>query len=493
MTEAKIERELALRLDGVSKVFPGVRALDSVDLAVRAGEVHGIVGENGAGKSTLMAVASGALVPETGSVHIGGKVHRGGSPAEAQALGMAIVYQEPALLPDLTVAENLYFQLLQERRPPIQALRSWARARLADWSADVDIDPDARVEELRAEQRFIVDIVRALAQEPVALVLDEPTEHLAGEDVERLFRAVRDRVAAGGTVIYISHRIREVKEIADRISVLRDGRQRGTYDSATVTERHIVNLIVGRELEAEFPAKPGVRQGSGPAVFAVENASGCRFSGLSMSVMPGEIVGFAGIEGNGQRDAVRSFAGLTRWSGRMTVDGQAVGHRSSKIAFLSGDRHREGVFPSLTVRGTVGLRNLDQVSTAGFVRPRRERAFAQRAVTELAVKTPGIEAPVESLSGGNQQKTLLASVMHRNPRVLIVDEPTRGSTSAASRRSTSCCAARRASAASPSSWSRPTGASWPASATASWSSPAAMSSASSAARTSRRPASPRRC
>ncbi|MGW0085276.1 ATP-binding cassette domain-containing protein [Streptomyces sp. NPDC003393] len=408
----------------MTKVFPGVTALDGVDLDVRVGEVHGIVGENGAGKSTLMAVASGALVPEAGSVTLAGRPLCTGSPQSARDLGITIVRQEPALLPDLSVAENLYLGLSHARRPPVGELRNWARERLTGWNPAVDIDPDARVEELGPQQRFIVDIVRALAQEPDVLVLDEPTEHLTGEDVDRLFRAIRERVAAGGAVVYICHRIREVKQIADRITVLRDGAHRGTFDAADLSEADIIDLIVGRRLDAVFPQKPPPLPDT--PVLTVRDLAGRGFAGLSVTVRPGEIVGFAGIEGNGQRDALRALAGLGPRSGSVTVDGRPVVNRSGAVAYLTGDRHREGVFPGLTVRETIGLRNLSRVSTAGVVRSGRERKLAHAAVGELGIHTPGIETPTTSLSGGNQQKTLLAGVLRQDPRVLLVDEPTQG-------------------------------------------------------------------
>jgi ribose transport system ATP-binding protein len=419
-------RRIALKLDHVTKVFPGVKALDDVDLTVYAGEVHGIVGENGAGKSTLMAVASGALVPEAGTVSIRGERLRAGSTHEAQEHGIAVVHQEPALLPDLSVAENLYLGVSEKHRPSLTRLRSWAEQQLACWSPDTRIDPDARVEELGAEQRFIIDIVRSLATEPSVLVLDEPTEHLASEDVERLFEAVRERVRDGAAVIYISHRIREVKQIADRVSVLCDGQNRGTFDAGELSERDIVDLIVGRKLEAVFPDKLPNADALAP-VLAVEGLKGRGFENVSLSVRPGEIVGFAGIEGNGQREALRSMAGLARHSGTMAVDGRPVrGQSSNAIAYLTGDRHREGIFPTLSVRETVALRNLPQVSAMGAVLPRAERELTAGTIADLNVKTPTVDTPMESLSGGNQQKALLGAVLARNPKVLLIDEPTQG-------------------------------------------------------------------
>jgi ribose transport system ATP-binding protein len=418
--------EVALELRDVSKIFPGVKALDNVDLTVNVGEVHGIVGENGAGKSTLMAVASGALTPESGSVLIQGRPLSAGSTRRASDLGIAIVRQEPALLPDLSVAENLWLGTSEDDRPTLIGLRAWASELLGSWSPDVGIDPDSRIEELTAEQRFIVDIVRALAQKPAVLVLDEPTEHLAKEDVERLFVAVRARVRDGGAVIYISHRVREVKQIADRISVLRDGAYRGTYDAATLTEDQIVDLIVGRALGTEYPAKRDP-PGSEDVVLQVQQLSGGGFEDISFEVRAGEIVGFAGIEGNGQRDALRAMAGLNRFRGSIRIDGDAARPRSSKsLAYLTGDRHREGIFPGLTVAESIALRNLDSISKGGIVSLAREREMATRTVAELGVRTPTVSTSIETLSGGNQQKTLLGAVLAQEPRVLLIDEPTQG-------------------------------------------------------------------
>jgi len=419
-TDSEIRDVTALELRGVTKVFPGVKALDDVDLEVVRGEVHGIVGENGAGKSTLMAIASGALVPEAGSVRIDGHLVEPGSTSQAHDRGIAIVRQEPALLPDLTVAENMYLGMPRRLRPRLRDLVAWCGELLADWNPHHTVDPCARVEMLRPEDRFVVDIVRALAQQPTVLVLDEPTEHLAGPDVDRLFAAIQRRVGAGGAVVYISHRIVEVKQVADRVSVLRDGRLVGTHDAAGLGEREIVDLVVGRRLGAVFPDKrPGCSTGDGSRVVLSVDA-------LDLQVFAGEIVGFAGIEGNGQREALRAIAGVGPRGGRVVVDGRPVGWQDPRVVFLTGDRHHEGIFPGLDVRDTVALRNLRQLSSAGVVRGRREREFAEQAVRDFGVKTPDIDTLVETLSGGNQQKVLIASALRRTPRVLAVEEPTQG-------------------------------------------------------------------
>src|SRR5246127_4731498 len=335
-----------LQIDAVTKSFPGVRALDDVTFSVVEGEVHGLVGENGAGKSTLMAVASGALVPEKGRVVIDGTETRGDT-EQARRLGLAIVRQEPALMPDLTVAENLYLGVPAEQRPSLMEVAQWAQGLLRQWSDDVAIDANERVLSLNPEQRFIVEIVKALAARPKVLVLDEPTEHLLSEDVDRLFERIRKVTASGCSVVYISHRIREVQKIANRLTVLRDGQGQGTYDAAGLSEHQIVELIAGRAMDREFPAKSA--DTASDIIFEVESLSGTGFSNVSLKVRKGEIVGLAGIDGNGQREFMRALAGLIHSRGRATLNGRPVSLRNSRlcaqagIVFLPGDRHSEGI------------------------------------------------------------------------------------------------------------------------------------------------------
>jgi len=423
------EQQMLLQLDGVTKIFPGVRALDKVTLSILAGEVHGLVGENGAGKSTLMAIAAGALVPEEGRVVIAG-VEAMGDTERARSLGLAIVRQEPALMPDLTVAENLYLGVPEAERPSVMDLSAWVQRLLAQWSDDVAIDPATRVLSLNPEQRFIVEIVKALAAKPKVLVLDEPTEHLLIEDVERLFERIRKITASGCAVVYISHRIREVQQIANRLTVLRDGQGQGTYDAAGLSEHQIIELIVGRALEREFPPKSTDTQND--IVFDVASLRGRGFSNISLRLKKGEIVGLAGIDGNGQREFMRALAGLIHSNGQVTLNGQPVSLRNSRICaqagivFLPGDRHSEGIFAGLSVRENFSIRSLGQDATGGLVSKRSEARRSQLAVREYTVKTPSIETDVVSLSGGNQQKLVLASVLANRPKVILVDEPTQG-------------------------------------------------------------------
>lgn len=422
--------EVVLDISNVSMSFPGVKALDLVSFNVLAGEVHGLVGENGAGKSTLMGVAAGALVPDTGTVEIAGQLVNG-DPKRAGQFGLAIVRQEPSLMPDLTVAENFFLGVPVYLRPPISDMNAWASGLLSSWKHESAIKPDALISALNPEQRFIVEIAKALASRPKVLILDEPTEHLAADDVERLFDRVKE-IAVGGTgIIYISHRIREVRRIAKRVTVLRDGMVQGTFATETLNEAQIVELIVGGAVSSEYPDKSDDLD-SGENVLRVTDMSGDGFRSVSLNVRRGEILGLAGIDANGQREFLRALAGLERSQDNVVINGKRVRilgpdtAARAGIGYLPGDRHREGIFAELSVRENFSLRSIVRDTVAGIVRPGAERARAKAAVKKFAVKTPELETPISSLSGGNQQKLVLASVLAANPVVLLIDEPTQG-------------------------------------------------------------------
>ena len=336
-----------LELRGIGKSFPGVRALTDVTLTVRAGEVHALVGENGAGKSTLMAVASGALEPNDGTVEIGGQLLAHADPEVARELGLGIVRQDPALLPDLTVAENMAIGAGYRRAGGLRNAPTWAQRQLDPWQ--MGIDARSRVSDLSVEQRFVVEIAKALVLDPKVLILDEPTEHLSVEEVQRLFAKVRELVAAGTGVVYISHRIPEVKQIADRITVLRDGQVRGTFNADDVDEHRIIELVVGRALDTVFPAKGnGAVAGSVDPQLTATNLRGNHFHDINLSVLAGEIVGLAGVQGNGQAELIRALAGVEPAAGRC---GSPVGRSGSAAMLPQPPRAPSMCRPTGTAKG----------------------------------------------------------------------------------------------------------------------------------------------
>ena len=422
------EHTVALRLQGIDKAYPGVQALRAVDLEVVAGEVHAVVGENGAGKSTLMGVAAGSVQPDAGTVEICGERVESADPALNRELGLGIVYQTPAVLPDLSVAENFFLAMPRDARPKMGDLAEATREALA--RVDLDVDPGMRVVRLSVAQRHLLEIAKALAAEPRVLILDEPTEPLGGNDVESLFEKVREVAAEGMAVVYISHRLPDVLQIADRITVLRDGQSRGTFAAKDVSEDDIVRLIVGRPVDLAFPTK--ARNGGRPPRLELSDFGGDGFSDVTTTIYAGEIVGLAGVEGNGQREFIRALAGLGETEGEMRLDGDQLKLRDAGSAadagmvFMPGDRHSEGLLMSMSVRENAALVSLNDYARGGFVSPRREAAAVGGQLAQLDVKTPSLETPVESLSGGNQQKVVLGRSLLANPSILLADEPTQG-------------------------------------------------------------------
>ena len=424
---------MLLRATNVAKAYAGVQALSSASLEVRAGEVHALVGENGAGKSTLIKILTGAVQPDSGEIALNGEPLRHLTPRSAKALGIAAIYQQPALFAELTVAENIALGVERTMR--------WGRV---DWRArrrramellervGARIDPDADAGGLGMAQQQLVEIARALGAEARLLILDEPTASLSKDDADNLLRVVRELRANGVGMIYISHRLEELPQIADRVTVLRDGSTIASRDMTEVNREQLIQMMVGRELSAVFPKRV---VSLGDTVLELRDV-GCRASGMNgvnLSVRAGEIVGLSGLMGAGRSELARVIFGLTPAdAGEILVRGvrvrigspaDAIAHG---IAYVPEDRRRHGVVLDMPVSENITLAALTNLTHFGAFDFGRERELARDYTQRLGVKAASIRSLVSTLSGGNQQKVALSRWLVTRPSVLILDEPTQG-------------------------------------------------------------------
>jgi ribose transport system ATP-binding protein len=414
---------VTIRLTGTSKDYSGVAALSNVSVEFYAGEVHAVLGENGAGKSTLMGVISGVTQPDAGEIEFEGRQVSPMSPETAAALGISISYQHAALFDDLSVVENLRVALPQSvfQGRPVRDVASEMLSALG-----LEIPLHARGDSLTVAQKQLLEIAKALAMRPKVLILDEPTASLDRESTELLFDRIRAVVKTGTSVIYITHRLAEVRRIAHRVTVLRDGRVRGGDLVTHVTDENLLSMIIGRALGSTFP--PKAKGASKEVNLSVQALGGRRFRNVSFEVSRGQIIGVAGVAGNGQSELMRALAGLQLSEGQIYLRGRCLKRNEllREAAFMPSDRLTEGLAGGLTVRENASMSALEKFGSFGIVRRTREVEQVTDTFKTLAVKAASIESQVTSLSGGNQQKVVLSRALLAEPSLIVADEPTQG-------------------------------------------------------------------
>jgi ribose transport system ATP-binding protein len=419
-----------LSLRNISKRFGPVQANDDITIEFRAGEIHALLGENGSGKSTLLSIASGSQTADSGTVEIAGELLSSASPRTAMLLGLGMAYQHLTSVVGLTAAESLYLATPDTMRPAYSLMYGWASEKLAAYG--LDIRGAAKIESLSAAELQLLEIVSALLSEPKVLLLDEPTTALGHADVQRLHDLIRNLAARGMGIVYVSHRLPEVLDVADRVTVLRDGVSQGTYEAAGMSEPDVVAMMIGRPLEHAFPTIDDDATDN-EVVLDIAKLRGRRFGPVNLQLRRGEIVGLAGAEGNGQVQFLRALAGVEPSHGSVSCAGKRVQLTSPPSAIraglilLSADRKQESIFTALSVRANATLQVLRNYSRWGFVSRGREKGPVNGLVDRLRLKTASLEQPTQYLSGGNQQKVALMRPFLRDDlKVILADEPTQG-------------------------------------------------------------------
>lgn len=422
-----------VEMRSIEKRFPGVQALAGVDFTLEPGEVHALLGENGAGKSTLMKVLGGLYRPDGGEIVVDGQPVTIDSPNRAAQLGIGFIHQELNLANDLTVAENIYLG-----RPPVRG-----PLRLVDWKTmrenartvldrlGTQVDPAARVDDLSVGTRQMIEIAKALAMNARVLIMDEPTAALTESESERLAHVVRSLAASGVAIVYISHRLEEIFKLCHKVTVLRDGRLVGSARVGAVSNDQLITMMVGRELTERFP-KVEVQFGA-PLLTVQGLARRGEFANISFTLRQGEILGFAGLMGAGRSEVMRAVAGIDPVSaGSVVLDGRTLPNGNPAAAIEAGlalvpeDRKKQGLVTGRSVQENISLAMLRHMSRGGILQGSREAGLADQYIADLGIRTPNREQSVSLLSGGNQQKVILARWLATGPRVLILDEPTRG-------------------------------------------------------------------
>lgn len=427
-----LKQEIVLEMKAISKEFPGVKALDQVDLEIRQGEVHALMGENGAGKSTLMNILCGKLKKDAGQILIDGKKVEIKNIKNSIQLGISMIHQELNFVPALTVADNIFLGKEISR-----GWKSWMNGAAMEEEAqklldemEVQIQATARMMDLSVSQQQMVEIAKAISNRSRILIMDEPTSAITEEEVDVLFQLIRKLQKQGIAVIYISHKMDEIFQIADRITVLRDGKYIGKGNASELTEEELISMMVGRKVDEMFPKEEAQ---IGEVVLRTEGLCGEKFQDISFTLRKGEILGFSGLMGAGRTEIMRAIYGLDKLeSGEIYIHGKKVQIRNTRdaikngIGFVSEDRKVFGLVLGMTVKDNITLASLEKYCRMQYIQEKKESAAVEEQIEKFTIKTPSQEQKAVNLSGGNQQKVVLAKTLLSNPDIIILDEPTRG-------------------------------------------------------------------
>lgn len=425
-------QNIKLRVSNIDKSFPGVKALDNINFAVKRGTVHVLCGENGAGKSTLMKIINGIYKPDKGQIFIDGKPVEINSPIQSRELGISMIFQELDFIPEMTVEENFFagkWPVKKSGRVNWKEIRKRARKLLQEENLHYDLD--TRLKELSISDIQLLEIARAISDDADIIIMDEPTSAISDKETAILFEKIRSLRERGKSIIYISHKMDEIFEIADEITVLRDGKVIDTRPREELDKNTVISLMVGRKLADNFP-KEEIEPG--PELLEVKNLTSRRvFRNINFNIRAGEIIGFAGLVGAGRTEVLRALFGLDPYdSGKITIKGQEVRINSPKdsidngMVMLSEDRRRYGIIPVRSVKENTTLARLEEFIYKGRLHRKKEREAVEKICSKMNVKTPTIDTEISALSGGNQQKVVLAKWMVNDPDIFLLDEPTRG-------------------------------------------------------------------
>lgn len=424
--------DVIVSMKGICKTFPGVKALDNVDFELRSGEVMALLGENGAGKSTLMKILSGVYTKDGGTLKVNGTEYEHMNPKLAQHVGVAIIHQELNMCKHLSVVENMFLGRELIKNGTLDNAKMEAEAKKVLNSLGMDIDPRHIVGDMSVSKQQMVEIAKALSINAKILIMDEPTSSLTAREIEELFKIIKQLRENGCGIVYISHRLEELKEIVDRVTIMRDGKYISSANFADVSMNKIISDMVGREITEQFPR---VSCKKGDKIFEVKNLNAGRMvRNINISLYEGEIVGLAGLMGAGRTETTRAIFGADpKTSGEIILDGKTLDIKCPMDAIKAGvvlapeDRKKDGLCTGLSIRHNLALPNLDYIcNVLGVINSRREDDLCTKAVENLRIKTPNIEVNSGTLSGGNQQKVVVGKWLARDSRVVIFDEPTRG-------------------------------------------------------------------